>query len=184
MNLANKITMFRILLIPIYMFFLLSNVQLGNYVAAIIFIIAASTDSLDGYIARSRKQVTNLGKFIDPIADKLLVAAALVSLVELNKLSAVIAMIIISREFIVTGFRVVAASEGIVLAANWLGKLKTIIQMIAIVAITIDNFPFSYINFPFDKISLYIAVLFTLWSGFDYIIKNKAVLHFPVDKNG
>jgi len=183
MNLANKITLTRILLVPVFMFFLLSKVQFGHFIAAGIFIIAASTDSLDGYIARSRKEVTTFGKFIDPIADKLLVIAALVVLVELDKLSSIVAMIIISREFMVNGFRLIAASEGVVIAARWLGKVKTITQMIAIVAVLLDNFPFSLIGFPFSDIAIYVAVIFTVLSGIDYIVKNKSIMQIPLRKS-
>lgn len=181
MNLANKITLSRILLIPFFMYFVLSNIVYGKYIAALIFIIAAGTDSLDGYIARSRKQITTFGKFIDPIADKLLVTSALITLVQLGKISSIIAMIIISREFIISGFRLVAISEGIIIPASWLAKLKTITQMVAIVAVLLDNYPFSYIRFPFSEIALYVAVLLTLLSGIDYIVKSKHLI--PIQPN-
>lgn len=172
MNMANKITMVRIFLVPIFMFFLLTQFPYGEFIAVGVFIIAAVTDGLDGYIARKWKQVTNFGKFIDPLADKLLVTAALISLVELRQLSSWVAMIIISREFVVTSLRVVAASEGIVIAASMWGKIKTITQIIAIVALLINNYPFSLFGFPFDKIAMFLAVIFTLLSGFDYLVKN------------
>lgn len=176
MNLANKITLTRILLIPFFMYFVLSDVAYGKYIAAAIFIVAAVTDSLDGYIARRRKQITTFGKFIDPIADKLLVTSALITLVQLGKISSIIAMIIISREFIISGFRLVAAAEGIIIQASWFAKLKTIIQMVAIVSILLDNFPFSYIGFPFSDIAIYAAVVITLLSGIDYIVKSKHLI--------
>jgi CDP-diacylglycerol--glycerol-3-phosphate 3-phosphatidyltransferase len=159
------------------MFFLLTKFPYGAYIAVGVFIIAAITDGLDGYIARKWKQVTNFGKFIDPLADKLLVTAALISLVELNKLSSWVAMIIISREFVVTSLRVVAVSEGIIIAASMWGKIKTITQIIAIIAILIDNFPFSLFGFPFDKISMLLAVIFTIFSGIDYLAKNWEVIN-------
>lgn len=176
MNLANKITISRILLVPIFMIFLLADIPYGVTVASIIFIVAALTDSLDGYIARSRNQVTKLGKFMDPLADKLLVTAALVSLVEMDKLASWVVVIIISREIIVSVFRAVAASEGIVIAASPWGKAKTISQIIAIVTLLFNNYPFSLYNIPFDTIAVWATVILTVISGYDYIYKNKQVL--------
>ncbi|AFS78552.1 CDP-diacylglycerol--glycerol-3-phosphate 3-phosphatidyltransferase PgsA [Gottschalkia acidurici 9a] len=176
MNLANKITIVRILLVPVFMFFLLVKMPYGDYIAALVFIIAALTDGLDGYIARSRNQITKFGKFMDPLADKLLVSAALISLVEMGKIHSAIVIVIIAREFAITGLRVLAASEGITIAASYWGKFKTITQIIAIVSLLINNFPFSLINFPFDKISVALALIFTVVSGADYIYKNKEVL--------
>jgi CDP-diacylglycerol--glycerol-3-phosphate 3-phosphatidyltransferase len=175
MNLANKITIARIFLVPVFMFFLLVNIPKGEYIAAVIFILAASTDSLDGYIARSRNQITKFGKFMDPLADKLLVSAALISLVELEKISAWVVVVIIAREFAITGLRVLAASEGITIAANWWGKIKTITQIIAIITLLLDNFSFLNNTFPFDKIFVTLAVIFTIISGIDYIYLNRKV---------
>lgn len=175
MNLANKITIIRIFLVPIFMFFLLVKIPYGEFIAACIFVLAALTDSLDGYIARSRNQITNFGKFMDPLADKLLVSAALISLIEMGKISAWIVVIIIAREFAITGLRVIAASEGINIAANWWGKIKTITQIVAIVALLLNNYPFRLINFPFDKIAVGLAVIFTIISGFDYLYTNRKV---------
>ncbi|HHU78602.1 MAG: CDP-diacylglycerol--glycerol-3-phosphate 3-phosphatidyltransferase [Caldicoprobacterales bacterium] len=172
MNLANKITILRILFIPLFVVFLLVPFPYHNYAAALIFIMAAGTDSLDGYIARKRNEVTNFGKFIDPLADKLLVASALVSLVETGKVPSVAAIIIISREFVITGFRLLAVTEGKIIAASWWGKLKTVTQIVAIVALMLDNFPFRYIGFPFDQIALHLSVIITIVSGADYIYKN------------
>ncbi|RKD34494.1 CDP-diacylglycerol--glycerol-3-phosphate 3-phosphatidyltransferase [Thermohalobacter berrensis] len=177
MNLANKLTLVRIFLVPVFMFFLLVKIPYGEYIAAGIFVLAALTDSLDGYIARSRNQITKFGKFMDPLADKLLVSAALISLIEMGKISAWIVVIIIAREFAITGLRVLAASEGITIAASFWGKLKTITQIIAIVSLLINNFPFSLINVPFDKIAITLAVIFTLISGFDYLYINRKVFH-------
>lgn len=179
MNVANILTSVRILLIPAFMFFLLySNIPYSKVIAAAIFIVAAITDSLDGYIARSRKIVTNFGKFLDPLADKLLITAALVSLVELQKISSWVAMIIIGREFVVTGLRMVAAAEGVVISANLWGKLKTISQIVAVVLLLLDNYPFVLLGFPLDKIMLYVAVILTIYSGFDYIKANWKVVDF------
>lgn len=170
------------------MLFLLVRYNLGSFsiggrtttvselIATLIFTIAAVTDGLDGYIARKKKMITNFGKFLDPLADKLLVSAVLISLVELQRLSAWVAIVIISREFAVTGLRLVAAAEGIVIAASCLGKLKTVLQIIGLIALMLNNFPFSYISFPFDQIMIYLAVVVTIFSGIDYFVKNKHVI--------
>lgn len=191
MNLANRITLARIFLVPVIMFFLLIKVDLGSFTisdfsitynqiaAALIFIVAASTDGLDGYIARKNKIVTNLGKLLDPLADKLLVAAVLISLVEMNKLNALIAIIIISREFAVTGLRQIALLEGSVMAASTWGKWKTAVQITMIISILINNFPFTFIDFPFDVISSWAAAVITVYSGIDYFLKNKHLI--PVE---
>ncbi|MGI6538725.1 MAG: CDP-diacylglycerol--glycerol-3-phosphate 3-phosphatidyltransferase [Caldicoprobacterales bacterium] len=175
MNLANKITIIRILLIPLFIIILLTTFPYHKYVASLIFVLAACTDSLDGYIARKRNEITNFGKFIDPLADKLLVTSALISLVEMGKVSSVAAIIIISREFIITGFRLLAVTEGKVIAASWWGKLKTVLQIVAIITLMLDNFPFRFIGVPFDQIVLFISVIVTIISGIDYIYKNKDV---------
>lgn len=176
MNLANKLTLLRIFLIPVFMVFLLNKIPYGAPIAAGIFIIAAITDTLDGYVARKRNEITNLGKFMDPLADKLLVSAALISLVQMGRLSAWIVTIIIAREFTISILRAVAAAEGRVIAASWWGKAKTISQITAIIAILLNNFPFNHINFPFDIIMMWISVIFTIVSGVDYIIINKDIL--------
>ncbi|WP_270181900.1 CDP-diacylglycerol--glycerol-3-phosphate 3-phosphatidyltransferase [Alkalihalobacillus sp. CinArs1] len=188
MNLPNKITVSRIFLIPVFLLFLLAPLPLGEteiagtlisnsqLIAAIIFIVASVTDWVDGYIARKHNLVTNLGKFLDPLADKLLVTSAFVSLVELGSAPAWIVVFILSREFAVTGLRLVAASEGEVLAASNLGKLKTWIQIVAISALLINNIPFEAIGFPFATISLWAALIITVYSGWDYFNKNKEIL--------
>ncbi|MBD2870668.1 CDP-diacylglycerol--glycerol-3-phosphate 3-phosphatidyltransferase [Paenibacillus arenilitoris] len=188
MNLANRITLARIFLVPVIMFFLLIKLDLGSIsfagfsitynqvVAALIFIVAASTDGLDGYIARKNKIVTNLGKLLDPLADKLLVAAVLISLVEMDKLNALIAIVIISREFAVTGLRQVALLEGSVMAASKWGKWKTAIQITMIIALLINNFPFTFIDFPFDTIAIWTSATVTVYSGVDYFVKNKHLI--------
>jgi CDP-diacylglycerol--glycerol-3-phosphate 3-phosphatidyltransferase len=190
MNLANRITVARILLVPIIMFFLLIKVKFpqirieefsityNQIIAALIFIIAASTDSLDGYIARKRNLVTNLGKLLDPLADKLLVTAVLVSLVEMDKVDAWIVIVIISREWAVTGLRQIALLEGTVMAASKWGKAKTAAQITAIIALLINNFPFTFIDFPFDVIASWAAAIITVYSGVEYFVKNKHVIDF------
>ena len=145
----------------------------GAIIATVIFIVASATDTLDGYIARKRNLITNFGKFMDPLADKLLVSTALISLVALNKVPAWIAIIVIGREFAVTGLRSVASTSGTVIAASWLGKWKTVTQMIAIVLLMLNDFPFVYLGFPMDQVMLYVSALMTLWSGFDYFYKNR-----------
>lgn len=186
MNLPNKITLSRVFLVPIFMLFIMPLpdwLQLGainnfltsygNYIAALIFVIAASTDGVDGYIARKRKQVTRFGKFLDPIADKLLVTAALIPLVQRGDISGWVAMIIITREFIVTGLRLVAAGEGKVIAASNWGKLKTLTQIIAIVATLLKNFPLNrFTTFRFNEYAMLAAVFVTIYSCYDYLAKN------------
>lgn len=177
MNLANKITIFRVLLVPVFMIVLYSDFPYSTYYAAAIFIFASLTDTLDGYIARSRDMITNFGKFVDPLADKILVSAALISLVELGRIPGWVVVLIIAREFTITGFRILAASEGITIAASSLGKIKTITQLIAIILLLINNFPFNFINIPMDIIFLYISLFFTILSGIDYIYKNKSSIN-------
>lgn len=182
MNLANKITIFRVFLVPLFMIVLYSNMQYSSYIAAVIFIFASLTDTLDGYIARSRNLVTNFGKFADPLADKILVSAALISLVDLGKVPGWVVVIIIAREFTITGFRILAASEGITVAASSLGKLKTTTQLIAIIFLLINNYPFVFINFPFATIMLYVSLFFTVISGIDYLYKNRSILQLRDEK--
>lgn len=202
MNLPNKITLSRICFIPVLMLFItpipevilnigfLQSIKsqmvsfnefihtFGSYIAAGVFIIASSTDAVDGYIARKHKLVTNFGKFLDPIADKLLVTAALMCLVQSGDVNVWAAMLIIAREFIVTGLRLVAAGEGIVIAASNLGKLKTVFQDVAIVAALLKNFPISlFTSFQFDDYAMLLAVIITVYSLYDYIKKNLHVLN-------
>ncbi|MBM7560640.1 CDP-diacylglycerol--glycerol-3-phosphate 3-phosphatidyltransferase [Fusibacter tunisiensis] len=173
MNVANQLTILRILMIPFFIFFLLT----GQSILALIFFATASfTDFLDGYLARKYHLVTNFGKFMDPLADKLLVTSALIGFVELGELKAWVVIIILSREFIVSIFRAIAAADGIVIAASWWGKAKTISQMIMIIVLLMGNYPFSLLNFPMDQILIYLATVLTVISGYDYIVKNKQVL--------
>ena len=185
MNLANKITISRILATPIFLFFLVPGWfgqffgldQWGRYAAAVVFILASITDMVDGNIARKNNMVTELGKFLDPVADKLLVTSALIAFIRTDNLSVWAVFIIIAREFIVTGFRVIAAGRGVIIAADKWGKIKTVIQIVAIVAILIRNFPISLItDFPLGMILMYIAVVLTVISGVNYIAKNAKVL--------
>ena len=181
MNLANKLTMLRIFLVPIFLIFMaVKDIPYGKELATIIFILASLTDKLDGYIARSRNQITNFGKFMDPLADKLLVTAALVSLVELQIVPSWVAMIIIAREFAVSGLRTIAASEGKVIAASYWGKIKTVIQIVAIITALLN---LSYVHPILNiltNVLMAAAVIITIISGVDYFVKNKDTIR--VDK--
>jgi len=176
MNIANKITLFRVLLVPLFLIVLYSNIENNGIIAGIIFVIGSLTDMLDGYIARSQNLVTNFGKFVDPLADKVLASAALIALVDMGEISGWIVVIIIAREFTVTGFRVLAASEGVTIAASPWGKTKTITQLVAIILFLFNNFPFRHLEIPADIIMIYIALIFTIISGVDYIVKNKNII--------
>lgn len=147
----------------------------SHFWGAVLFIIASTTDWIDGYYARKLDLVTNLGKFLDPLADKLLVSAALIVLVEFNLAPSWIVILIISREFAVTGLRLILAGQGEVVAANMLGKIKTWTQIIAIAALLLHNAPFENIGFPFADIALWVAAFFTVWSGWDYFYLNRGV---------
>lgn len=179
-NLPNKITIFRTFLIPIFIFFLLFNTD-GNIkilggkgisynilIAAIIFIFASITDFLDGYLARKYNLVTNMGKFLDPLADKLLVGSAFIVMVELNMIHSWMVVCVIAREFAVTGLRMLAVEKGEVIAAGLLGKLKTITQLLAIILILLGNPIFNDLGIPLDKIILWISVILTILSGIEY----------------
>ena len=177
MNLPNKLTVLRVILVPFFVLFLLGADYMGPfspYIALIIFIVASLTDMLDGKIARKYNLVTNFGKFMDPLADKLLVCSALICLLSNGMISTVVVLIIIAREFIISGFRLVAVDNGIVIAASWWGKAKTISQMIMIILL-IANFGgvFDILETAF----VYIAVVLTVVSLVDYIWKNRAVLN-------
>ena len=176
MNLSNKLTIFRVILIPFFVVFLLldpSN-QTYRYIADAIFIIASLTDMLDGKIARKYNLVTNFGKFMDPLADKLLVSAAMICLIATGQLAAWIVIVIISREFIISGFRLIASDNGIVIAASYWGKFKTVFQMLMIIVLIAN------IQMPFftvlGTILIYVALVLTIVSLIDYIVKNKDVL--------
>jgi len=176
MNTANKLTFLRIIMIPIFMFTLLSNNLTINKISLGIFILAALTDTLDGYIARKYNQITNLGKFLDPLADKLLVISALICFVYLNILSPWIVIIVIGRELMITGFRTIAAKEGIVLAANIYGKVKTVVQMITI---TYTIFVYAQI-LSYNSLTYYIlwglTAAITVYSGYRYLWDNKKII--------
>lgn len=173
MNLPNKLTLFRVVLIPVFIIVLMSGLISGpmnRYIAVAIFCIASFTDYLDGHIARKYHLVTNFGKFMDPLADKLLVSAALICMIEIGMLPAWIVIIVISREFIITGFRLIAAEGGLVIAASWWGKIKTVTQMVMIIVVMLG------INDLLGKILIILATVFTVISGVDYIVKNRSIL--------
>ena len=176
MNLPNKLTLFRVILIPFFVFFLLAPYfeGYGNYVAVVIFIVASITDFLDGKIARKYNLVTNFGKFMDPLADKLLVCSAMICLIATGQLAAWIVIVIIAREFIISGFRLVASDNGIVIAASYWGKFKTVFQMaMTIVLILNIDHPIMLL---LGQILTYIALALTVISLIDYVWKNKSVL--------
>ena len=172
MNLPNKLTILRTLMIPVFLFFLLTDCA-GDYskwIAVVVFILASLTDFLDGHIARKYNLVTNFGKFMDPLADKLLVCSAMIALVGMHRLSSIVAIIIIAREFIISGFRLIAADNGVVIAASYWGKFKTTFQMIMIILLILDlNYPFSGVV---NMVVTYIALILTVVSLIDYIVKN------------
>lgn len=176
MNIANKLTLFRVILIP---FFLLSlyviDAPYGNIIGVTLFIIASLTDFLDGHLARSRNLVTNFGKFMDPLADKLLVSSALIYFVESGDIAAWIVIVIISREFVISGFRIVAAKEGVVMAAGWWGKIKTAVTMVMIIVV-LCHFNFTGIV-VIEQILIYASLFFTVISALDYITKNINIFH-------
>jgi CDP-diacylglycerol--glycerol-3-phosphate 3-phosphatidyltransferase len=181
MGLANKITIVRILFIPIFMAFLLvpAAQPAGVYIAAVIFTFAAITDAIDGRIARSQKQVTAFGQLMDPLADKLLVSAALISLVELGRIPAWIAFVIIAREFAVSGLRLIVLANSRIIPASIWGKMKTVSQIVAIIAIIV-NIPFYILGISLGWLLVFIAVVLTITSGIDYFIKAKDVLNSPI----
>jgi CDP-diacylglycerol--glycerol-3-phosphate 3-phosphatidyltransferase len=191
MNLANKLTILRLILIPVFYIFLTpfplwlsSKVQwidisysMSIYVATSIFIFAAITDKLDGYIARRYNQVTEFGKLFDPLADKLMITAAIIALVDLNLIPAWIAIIIVGREFMVTLIRIMASGRGVDLSADGYGKIKMVLQVAAIIVVLLHNqIIIHIIKFPIDLTLMLLAVIVTLLSGLNYIIKNSKVL--------
>ena len=191
MNLPNRITIARICLIPLFLVIMLLDFgnfevadvsyPVSHFIGACIFIFASATDWVDGYYARKYNLVTNMGKFLDPLADKLLVTAAFVLLVELQYVPAWIVVLILSREFAVTGLRLLLVEGGEVCAASMLGKIKTVTQIVAISAYLLHDFPLSFIpgylnlSVSFSDLMIYIALFFTVYSGYDYFVKNRSV---------
>ncbi|GGC91280.1 MULTISPECIES: CDP-diacylglycerol--glycerol-3-phosphate 3-phosphatidyltransferase [Enterococcus] len=187
MNLPNKLTVLRIFMIPIFIIVVSvpmdwgtitfggASLAITQLVGAVIFAVASITDWLDGKIARSRGLVTNFGKFADPLADKMLVMTAFIVLVAQQKAPAWVVAIIVCRELAVTGLRLLLVEGGEVMAAAWPGKIKTATQMVAIILLLINNIPFTAIGLPVDLIMLYICLIFTIYSGVDYFVKNADV---------
>lgn len=175
MNLPNKITIARVFMIPVFLcIYLIPGIAYGNYIAAAVFIVACLTDALDGYLARKYHLVTNFGKFMDPLADKLLVSAALICFVELKLVPAWIIIIIISREFIISGFRLVASDNGVVIAASPIAKFKTSAQMIMSILLIV-NFNLPVFNL-LEQVFIYLSLILTVLSLIDYLYKNRKVL--------
>ncbi|MCD8398158.1 MAG: CDP-diacylglycerol--glycerol-3-phosphate 3-phosphatidyltransferase [Lachnospiraceae bacterium] len=174
MNLPNKLTMLRVCLVPVFVVLMLvDGIPYGNVWAGILFVLASATDALDGHIARKNNLVTDFGKFMDPIADKLLVCSALICLVAQQKLAAWMVIIIIGREFIISGFRLVASDKGTVIAASYWGKFKTVFQMIMIVMLLYD---FGTVWNILSQVVVWIALLLTVISLVDYLRKNWGVM--------
>jgi CDP-diacylglycerol---glycerol-3-phosphate 3-phosphatidyltransferase len=178
-NIPNTLTMLRIVAVPVIVVALLDETPNGDVIAAALFALAALTDGLDGYIARRRGDVTTFGKLMDPLADKLLVVAALIALVSLDRLAAWVAMVIIARELAVTGLRSLAAERGVVVAASWLGKVKTALQVAAIVALIVwDPTPLAV------DLLVYLAVAATVVSGADYFMRLRELVGEPRETVG
>ncbi len=188
MNLPNRLTLLRVVLIPVFVVLLAVDFDWGNiaflgaeipmhqFIAGVIFTIAAITDWLDGHLARKHNLVTNFGKFMDPLADKLLVTAALVLLVEMDLVAAWVVVVILSREFAVTGLRLVAADEGIVVAAGKSGKAKTWVQLFAIIFLLFGNPIFSYVGIQFGEWAMWLALVLTIYSGAEYFAQNYKII--------
>lgn len=173
MNLPNKLTIFRVVLIPFFVLFLLLDITAyDKWIALAIFIIASFTDFLDGHIARKYHLVTNFGKFMDPLADKLLVCSALICLIELDRIPSWVVIVIIAREFIISGFRLVASDNGVVIAASYWGKFKTTFQIVMICLMIADLSPLTIVT----QIVMWAALALTVISLADYLIKNKSVM--------
>ena len=175
MNLPNKLTVLRVIMVPFFVFFMLTDFagDAGKWIALVLFCLASLTDMLDGKIARARNLVTNFGKFMDPLADKLLVCSAMICLIPAGKLPAWVVIVIIAREFIISGFRLVAADSGIVIAASYWGKFKTVSQMFMVIVLIAD------LGGVFDSVGtvlIWIALILTVVSLIDYIAKNVEVL--------
>ncbi len=177
MNLPNKLTILRVLMIPFFVVFMLTDLGgvASKYIALAIFVVASATDALDGHIARKHNLVTNFGKFMDPLADKLLVCSAMICLIETGQLESWVVIIIIAREFIISGFRLVASDNGVVIAASYWGKFKTVVQMLMIIWLILDWSIFFWYQIV-SVVLIWLAVILTVVSLLDYVVKNINVL--------
>ena len=175
MNLPNKLTILRVILIPFFVVFMLFDITgaADKWIALVIFCVASLTDMLDGKIARKYNLVTNFGEFMDPLADKLLVCTALICLTSMNRLNVIVVLVIIAREFIISGFRLVASDNGIVIAASYWGKFKTVSQMALIIVLIMD---LGGVWNVVGTVLTWVALILTVVSLIDYIAKNKQVL--------
>jgi CDP-diacylglycerol--glycerol-3-phosphate 3-phosphatidyltransferase len=175
MNLPNKLTVFRVILVPVFLVFLMvPGIPAGKWIALVVFILAGFTDTLDGKIARKRNLVTDFGKFMDPLADKLLVCSALIALIDLDRIPAWVVIVIIAREFIISGFRLIASDNGVVIAAGWWGKVKTVVQMV-MVGVLVADLGGTVIH-VIETVLIYASLVLTVVSLIDYLIKNKNVI--------
>lgn len=175
MNIANKLTLARVFMIPVFIFFLLfkhEETLIFRHISTLIFIVASLTDALDGYLARKKNLITNFGKFMDPLADKLLVCSALICFVGLLEINSIVVLIVLAREFIISGFRLVASDAGIVIAASKWGKLKTISQIVSVILILLKIESLKLIT----QVSVYIMLVLTIVSLIDYVFKNIEVI--------
>ena len=179
MSTANIITISRILFVPVFLYFLV-NISSANYdwISAVLFLLISLTDFLDGYVARKYKQVTNFGKFLDPLADKILIVSALVVLVSLGRMSAITTVVIIAREFMVTSIRLVASGEGTVISASLFGKLKTISQIVAVTAVLLEKYLIMIYPLPYAAFFTWIMLILTIYSGIEYAVVNRKLIHF------
>ena len=178
MNLPNKLTILRIILVPVFVACFYLPVEGAMYIAAVVFVVAYFTDMLDGYIARKYNLITDFGKLMDPMADKLLTAAAMIMLTAYGLCSPIATFLTIGRELVISAFHLVSATQGVVIAAGKIGKLKTLTQFIGIVLILLGNPLFNRIGVPFDQIVIWISVVLAVWSCTDYIVKNLKALKF------
>lgn len=175
MNLPNKLTILRVLMVPVFLVILMiPGIPAGNWIALAVFIAASITDLFDGKIARKYNLITDFGKFMDPLADKLLVCSAMIALIELDRIPAWVVIVIIAREFIISGFRLVASDNGVVIAASWWGKIKTTVQMVMI-GFLVADLDVDFIN-VIEQILIYASLILTVVSLIDYIWENKSVL--------
>ena len=178
MNIPNKLTILRIILVPVFVACFYLPVEGAMYIAAAVFVVAYFTDMLDGYIARKYNLITDFGKLMEPMADKLLTAAAMIMLTAYGLCSPIATFLTIGRELVISAFRLVSATQGVVIAAGKIGKLKTLTQFIGIVLILLGNPLFNRIGVPFDQIVIWISVVLAMWSCTDYIVKNLKALKF------